>query len=206
MSSPDKNAGKPAKQKNKSKGVRGLPRYTTNLTGSIQTQQQINAAKDALSAVMSQLKEKSGEKFLAANSPGTTGWGDSSHSNGMGDNSDGSQNLNDEVCCSLMGSGKRDLRDSIQKRRSQMGLPDTDNTSDGSVGQLWDSIDDIASGAYAEFAGIDQGASSPKIVSNNGQWSIVHKHVDALEDELCNNNHELVRRIDACNNFKSGNE
>ena len=90
-----------------------------------------------------------------------------------------------------------------------MGLPDTDNTSDGSVGQLWDSVGNIASGAYAEFAGIDQGASSstPKIVSNNdGQWSIVHKCVDALEDELCNNNHELVRRIDACNNFKSGNE
>ena len=153
---------------------------------------------------MSQLKEKSGEKFLAANGPRTTGLSDSPHSNGMGDNSDGSQNLDDEVSCSLMGSGKRDLRDCIQKRRSQMGLPDTDNTSDSSVGQMWDSVGNIASGAYAEFAGTDQGPSSltPKIVSNNdGQWSIVHKHVDALEDELCNNNHELVRRIDECNNL-----
>ena len=29
----------------------------------------------------------------------------------------------------------------------------------------------------------------------------VHKHADALENELCNNNCELVRRIDACNNL-----
>ena len=94
----------------------------------------------------------------------------------MGDNSDGSQNLDDEVSHSLMGSNKRDLRDSIQKRRSQMGLPDTGNTSDGSVGQLWDSVGNIASGAYTEFVGTDKEASSstPKIVSNNdGQWSIV---------------------------------
>ena len=59
---------------------------------------------------MSQLKEKSGEKFLAANSPRTTGLSDSSHSNGMGDNSDGSQNLDDEVSHSLMGSSKRSKR------------------------------------------------------------------------------------------------
>ena len=153
---------------------------------------------------MSQLKEKSSEKFLAANSPGTTRPGDFSNSSGMGDNSDGSQNLDDEVSHSLTGSGKRDLRDFVQKKRSQMGLPDSDNISDGSVGQLWDSVGDIALGAYAEFAAIDQGASSltPKIVSNNdGQWSIVHKCIDALEDELCNNNHELVRKIDACNNL-----
>ena len=35
-----------------------------------------------------------------------------------------------------------------------MGLPDTDNTSDGFMGQLWDNVGDIVSQTYADDAGI----------------------------------------------------
>ena len=63
MSSLNKSAVDTVKQKRKSKGVQGPPHYTTHPTGTIQTQRQILNAKEALSAVMSQLKEKSGESF-----------------------------------------------------------------------------------------------------------------------------------------------
>ena len=52
------------KQKEKSKGVWGPPYYTTHPTGTIQTQSQTLNAKEALSAVMSQFKEKTREKFV----------------------------------------------------------------------------------------------------------------------------------------------
>ena len=45
------------------------------------------------------------------------------------------------------------LRDSITKRRLQMGLLDTDSTSDDSLGKLWDNNGDIASWSYVEHAG-----------------------------------------------------
>ena len=67
MSSPNKSAVDTVKQNKKSKGVRGPPHYTTHPTGTIQTQSQTLNAKEALSAVMSQLKEKTGEKFLSEN-------------------------------------------------------------------------------------------------------------------------------------------
>ena len=51
MSSHTKNAGDTVKQKKKSKGVQGPPRYTTNPTGTIKTQRQILNTKDALSAM-----------------------------------------------------------------------------------------------------------------------------------------------------------
>ena len=63
MSSETKTTGDTAKQKKKIKGVWGPPHYTTHPTGTIQTQRQALNAKEALSAVMSQLKEKSRERF-----------------------------------------------------------------------------------------------------------------------------------------------
>ena len=53
--------------KNKNKGVRGPPRYATNPMGTIKTRNQ--DTRDALSAVMSQLREKSGQKFLPETAP-----------------------------------------------------------------------------------------------------------------------------------------
>ena len=62
MSSHTKNTGDTAKQKKKSKGVQGPPHCTTHPKGTIKTQRQLLNTKDALSAVMSQLKEKSSDK------------------------------------------------------------------------------------------------------------------------------------------------
>ena len=56
MSSHSKTAGNPVKQKNKSQGVQGPPRYATHPMGNIKTQEQ--STREALSAIMSQLKEK----------------------------------------------------------------------------------------------------------------------------------------------------
>ena len=68
MSSHSKTTGNPAKQKNKSQGVWGPPRYATHPMGNIKTRGQ--STREALSAVMSQLKEKTGDKFLPENGPG----------------------------------------------------------------------------------------------------------------------------------------
>ena len=64
---PSKPAGAGKSAKNKTKGVRGPPRYATNPTGTIKTRNQ--DTRDALSAVMSQLHEKSGQKFLPETAP-----------------------------------------------------------------------------------------------------------------------------------------
>ena len=58
---------------------------------------------------------------------------------------------------SLTGSDGTNLRDSVTKRRSQMGLLDADSTSDDSLGKLWDNNGDIASRSYVEHAGDEQG-------------------------------------------------
>ena len=68
MSSQSKAAGNTVKQKNKSQGVWGPPHYTTHPTGLIKTQGQ--STKEALTAVMSQLKEKTGDKYLLEKGPG----------------------------------------------------------------------------------------------------------------------------------------
>ena len=68
MPSKPAGAGKSAQSKNKNQGVRGPPRYATNPTGTIKTRRQ--NTRDALSAVMSQLREKSGQKFLPETAPG----------------------------------------------------------------------------------------------------------------------------------------
>ena len=149
MSSQTKTTGDTVKQKKKIKGVQGPPHYTTHPTGTIQTQRQALNAKEALSAVMSQLKEKSGEKFLSENDPGDNNLTSNPPCDGASDKSDDTQCLDEAVSCSLTGSDGTNLRDSITKRRSQMGLLDTDSTSDDSLGKLWDNNGDITSQSYA---------------------------------------------------------
>ena len=64
---PSKPTGASKSAKNKNKGVQGPPHYATNPTGTIKTHNQ--DTRDALSAVMSQLHEKSGQKFLPETAP-----------------------------------------------------------------------------------------------------------------------------------------
>ena len=68
MSSKPTGAGQSAQSKNKNKSVQGPPHYATHPTGTIKTRRQ--NTQDALSAIMSQLREKSGEKFLTETAPG----------------------------------------------------------------------------------------------------------------------------------------
>ena len=102
---------------------------------------------------MSQLKEKSGEKFLFENGLGDNNLTPDSPGDGASNKSVNTQCLDEAVSHSLTGSDGTNLRDSITKRRSQMGLLDTDSTSDGSLGKLWDNNGDIASWSYVEHAG-----------------------------------------------------
>ena len=66
---------------------------------------------------------------------------------------DDTQWLDEAISHSLTGSDGTNLKDSVTKRRSQMGLLDADSTSDDSLGKLWDNKGDIASQSYAEHAG-----------------------------------------------------
>ena len=157
MSSPNKSTVDTVKNKKKSKGVQGLPWYTTHPTGTIQTCRQSLNAKEALSAVMSQLKEKSGKKFLSENGPGDNNLTPDSPGDGPGNKSDDTQWLDEAVSCSLTGSDGTNLKDSVTKRRSQMGLLDTDSTSDDSLVKLWDNNGDIASWSYVDQAGSEWG-------------------------------------------------
>ena len=54
---------------------------------------------------------------------------------------------------SLTGSDGTNLSDSVTKRRLQMGLLDTDSTSDDSLGKLWNNNGNITSWSYVEQAG-----------------------------------------------------
>ena len=156
---PSKPVGAGKSAKNKNKGVRGPPHYATNPTGTIKTRNQ--DTHDALSAVMSQLCEKSGQKFLPETTPedGATALPEVgvkplplpySPPHEGSDKSDDSRGLDKEVSHSLMGSRWPDVADSVTKRRSQMGLADTDSASDTSLKKLWDNGGDIASRSYAE--------------------------------------------------------
>ena len=151
---PSKPTGAGKSAKNKNKGVRGPPRYATNPTGTIKTRNQ--DTQDALSAVMSQLCEKSGQKFLPETTPkdGATAQPEASAKplpppltppREVSDKSDDLHGLDKEVSRSLMGSRRPDVADSVTKRRSQMGLADTDSASDTSLKKLWDNGGDIAS-------------------------------------------------------------
>ena len=140
---------------------------------------------------MSQLKEKSGKRFLSEKDPGDNNLTSNPPCDGAGDKSDDTQCLDEAVSCSLTGSDGTNLRDSITKRRSQMGLLDTDSTSDDSLGKLWDNNGNIASWSYVEQAGDEQGVTF--LTPNNekfthNQFVVVHKHVDALQEELGHTN------------------
>ena len=102
---------------------------------------------------MSQLKEKTGEKFLSENGPGDNNLTPDSPRDGAGNRSDDTQWLDAAVSHSLTGSDGTNLKDSVTKKRSQMGLLDADSTSDDSLGKIWDNKGDIASQSYAEHAG-----------------------------------------------------
>ena len=154
MPSKPTGTGKSAQSKNKNQGVRGPPRYATNPTGNIKTRKQ--NTRDALSAVMSQLCEKSRQKFLPDTAPGDGAKpcpeaGATSLPKPLtppcevSDKSDNLRGLNKEVSHSLMGSKQPDVADSVTKRRSQMGLADTDSASDTSLKKLWDNGGDITS-------------------------------------------------------------
>ena len=154
--------------------------------------------QDALSAIMSQLCEKSGQKFLPETVPGDGATARPEASAKplpkpltppceVSDKSDDSRGLDKEVSHSLMGSKQPDVADSITKRRSQMGLADTDSASNTSLKKLWDNGGDIASRSYAEcevdHCGVTFLTPDNENVCKN-QFIIVHKCVDALQEEF----------------------
>ena len=207
---PSKPAGAGKSAKNKNKGVWGPPRYATNPTGTIKTCNQ--DTRDALSAVMSQLCEKSRQKFLPETTPddGATAPPEAgakplpppySPPREGSDKSDDSHGLDKEVSCSLTGSGQPDVADSITKRRSQMGLVDTDSASDTSLKKLWDNGGDITSRSYAEREVEHHGVTFPAPDNENGcknQFIIVHKRIDALQEECTLFNHNVGWHSDHC--------
>ena len=60
---------------------------------------------------MSQLNEKSGEKFLSENDPGENNLTTPPHCDGEGNKSDDSQCLDEAISHSLTGSDEKNLRD-----------------------------------------------------------------------------------------------
>ena len=204
MSSKPTGAGKSVQLKIKNKVVWGPPCYATHPTGTIKTRKK--NTRDALSAVMSQLREKSREKFLTETTPGDGAKPLASSHEQVSDKSDDSHGLDKEVSHSLMGCKQPDVVDSITKRRSQMGLLDTDSTSDSSLRKLWDNGGDIASRSYAErevdHCGVTFLTPDNENVCKN-QFIIVHKHVDALQEEFAQVNHDVGQCLDQ---YKSAND
>ena len=196
MPSKPAGAGKSVQAKNKNQGVWGPPHYATNPTGTIKICKQ--NTQDALSAIMSQLCEKSGQKFLPDTAPGD-GAKPSPEAGAkslpkpltppceVSDKSDDLCSLDKEVSHSLMGSKQPDVADSITKRRSQMGFVDTDSASNTSLKKLWDNGGDIASQSYAECEVDHRGVTFSTPDNENvckNQFIIVHKHVDTLQEEF----------------------
>ena len=197
MSSKPTGAGKSAQSKNKNKGVWGPPRYATHPMGTIKTRKQ--NTRDALSAVMSQLREKSGEKFLTETAPGGGAKPTTHPHEQVSDKSDDSGGLNGEVSRSLMGCKQPDVADSVTKRRSQMGLLDTDSASDNSLRKLWDNGGDIASQSYAEREVDNHGVMFLTPDNDNickNQFIIMHKCIDALQEEFVQVNHDVGQHLD----------
>ena len=205
---PSKPVGAGKSAKNKNKGVWGPPRYATNPTGTIKTRSQ--DTHDALSAVMSQLREKSRQKFLPETAPedGATALPEVGvkplpppHSPPCegSDKSDDSHGLDKEVSRSLTGSRWPDVADSITKRRSQMGLVDTDSASNTSLKKLWDNGGDIASRSYAEREVEHHGVMFLTPGNETGcknQFIIVHKCIDALQEECTLFNRDVGWHLD----------
>ena len=109
--------------------------------------------------------------------------------------------LDEAVSHSLMGSDHSNLKDSVTKRRSQMGLLDTDSASDSSLTKFWDNVGDIALRSYVEQFGDNVGVtfSTPnndKISCN--QFIVVHKCVDALQEEFTQVNLDLKCHLSKC--------
>ena len=213
MPSKPAGAGKSAQAKNKNQGVQGPPRYATHPMGTIKTCNQ--NTRDALSAVMSQLRMKNQDKssylklllgmvlnltlrLVAKSLPKPL-----TPPCEVSDKSDDSCGLNKEVSHSLMGSKQPDVADSVTKRRSQMGLVDTDSASDTSLKKLWDNGGDIASQSYAECEVDHRGVTFATPDNENvckNQFIIVHKCVDALQEEFTQVNHDVGQRLDHCKN------
>ena len=107
MSSKPTGAGTAAQSKNKNKGVWGPPCYATHPTGTIKTWKQ--STRDALSAIMSQLREKSGERFLMKTAPGGGAKPPTHSHEQVSDKSDDSCGLDGEVSHSLMGCKQPDV-------------------------------------------------------------------------------------------------
>ena len=152
---------------------------------------------------MSQLQEKSGEKFLPETAPGDGAKPLTPPCEQVSDKSDDSHGLDKEVSHSLMGSKQPDVVDSITKRRSQMGLLDTDSASDSSLKKLWDNGGDIASRSYAEHEVDNHGVTFSTPDNENvckNQFIIVHKCVDALQEEFAQVNHDVGHHLDHCEN------
>ena len=161
---------------------------------------------------MSQLREKSGQKFLpgtapdeGASAPPEVGANPlppppSPPSDG-GDKSDDSLGLDKEVSHSLTGSRQPDVADSVTRRRSQMGLADTDSASDTSLKKLWDNGGEIASRSYADREVEHRGVTFPVPDNKNGcknQFVVVHKRIDALQEECTLFNRDVGCRLDHC--------
>ena len=152
---------------------------------------------------MSQLREKSGEKVLTETAPGDGAKPLTSPHEQVSDKSDDSHGLNKEVSRSLMGYKQPDVADSVTKRRSQMGLLDTDSTSDSSLKKLWHNGGDITSRSYAEREGDNHGVTFSTPDNENickNQFITVHKHVDALQEEFVQVNHDVGQHLDWCKN------
>ena len=148
-------------------------------------------------------EKKSEEKFLTETAPGDGAKPLTSPHEQVSDKSDDSHGLDKEVSCSLTGCKQPDVADSITKRRSQMGLLDTDSTSDSSLKKLWDNGGDIASRSYAEHEVDNHGVMFSTPDNENickNQFIIVHKHVDALQEEFAQVNHDVDQHLDQYEN------
>ena len=119
----------------------------------------------------------------------------------MGEKDAHSPYLDEAISCSLTGSGHSNLKDSVTKRRSLMGLLDTDSASDSSLTKFWDNVGNITPRSYAEQHGDDIGVifltpNNDKISCN--QFIVVHKHVDALQEEFTQVNLDLKHHLKNC--------
>ena len=82
-----------------------------------------------------------------------------------------------------------------------MGLADTDSASDTSLKKLWDNGGDITSQSYAEREVEHHGVTFPAPDNENGcknQFIIVHKCIDALQEECTLFNHNVGWHSDHC--------
>ena len=109
--------------------------------------------------------------------------------------------LDEAVSHSLMGPVPPNPKDSITKRRSQMGLLDTDSASDSSLTKFWDNVGNIALQSYVEQHGDDVGVtfSTPNNdkISRN-QFIVIHKFMDTLQEEFTQVNLDLKHHLNYC--------